>query len=79
MDFIWFLIVGAVVGWLAGIIWKGQGFGLFGNIIVGVVGAMIGGLFFRAQGLGSSILISLLGAMIFLFIVGLFTRGRGAK
>jgi len=75
MDILWFLIVGAVAGWLAGLIWKGHGFGLFGDIVVGIIGAMIGGLFFRAQGLGSAILISVVGAIIFLFVVGLIRGG----
>ena len=37
------LIVGVIVGWLAGIVIKGSGFGLIGNIVVGVIGALIGG------------------------------------
>lgn len=78
MDIIWFLIIGAVAGWLAGVIMKGSGFGLVGNIIVGIVGALVGGLFFRAQGLGSSILVSVVGAIIFLFIVGLVRRAPPA-
>ncbi len=38
-----FLIVGAIAGWLAGLIVKGFGFGLLGNIVVGIVGAIIAG------------------------------------
>lgn len=78
MDILWFLIVGAVAGWLAGLIAHGHGFGLLGNMVVGVVGALIGGLFFRSQGLGSAILISMFGAIIFLFIASLFRRGPAA-
>ena len=36
-----FLLIGAVAGWLAGVIMKGYGFGLIGNIVVGIVGAFI--------------------------------------
>jgi uncharacterized membrane protein YeaQ/YmgE (transglycosylase-associated protein family) len=43
MGFLTWLIVGAVVGWLAGILVKGRGFGLLGNIVIGVIGAIIGG------------------------------------
>lgn len=75
MDILWFLIVGAVAGWLAGQIYKGSGFGALGNIVVGIIGALIGGLFFRSQGLGSAILIATLGAVIFLFVAGLLRRG----
>ena len=39
---IW-LIVGAVAGWLAGVIVKGGGFGLLGDIVVGIIGAFVGG------------------------------------
>ena len=38
-----FLIIGAIAGWLAGLIVKGYGFGLLGNIVVGIVGAFIAG------------------------------------
>ena len=37
------LIVGAIAGWLAGLIVKGYGFGLIGNIVVGIIGAVIAG------------------------------------
>ena len=43
MSFLWFLIIGAVAGWLAGLVMKGGGFGLLINIIVGIVGGVIGG------------------------------------
>jgi len=50
MNFILFLIIGALAGWLAGQIMKGRGFGVIGNILVGVVGAFIGGILFRVLG-----------------------------
>ena len=40
MEFFYFLLIGAVIGWIAGLLWKGGGFGLIGYIIVGVVGAL---------------------------------------
>jgi uncharacterized membrane protein YeaQ/YmgE (transglycosylase-associated protein family) len=44
MNIIWFLIIGALAGWLAGRIMKGKkGYGLLGNIIVGCIGSLIGG------------------------------------
>jgi uncharacterized membrane protein YeaQ/YmgE (transglycosylase-associated protein family) len=43
MGLLTWLIVGVIVGWLAGMVIKGRGFGLIGNIIVGVIGALIGG------------------------------------
>ena len=44
MHWLWFLIIGAVAGWLAGQIARGHGFGLIGDIVVGIIGALIGGL-----------------------------------
>lgn len=43
MDFIYYIIVGGLAGWLAGLVWRGTGFGLLGNILIGIVGGMIGG------------------------------------
>ena len=48
MNIILFLLIGLVAGWLAGKIMKGKGFGLVGNLVVGVVGAFIGGFVFNA-------------------------------
>lgn len=44
MNIIWFLIIGALAGWLAGKIMKGEkGYGLLGNIVIGCIGSLIGG------------------------------------
>ncbi|TFH49879.1 MAG: GlsB/YeaQ/YmgE family stress response membrane protein, partial [Lysobacterales bacterium] len=43
MNLVAFLIVGIVAGWIAGNLMKGGGFGLVGNMIVGVIGALLGG------------------------------------
>lgn len=60
---IW-LIMGAVAGWLAGVIVKGYGFGLGGNILVGILGSVFGGWLFPRLGIsaGSGILDSIIGA-----------------
>ncbi len=70
---VWFLFIGGVVGWLAGVIVRGRGFGIIVDIVIGVVGAMLGGWMARAIGLstGSSagaFLMALVGAVI---LVGL--------
>ena len=75
MNFIWFLIIGALAGWLAGQIMKGRGFGVIGNILVGVVGAFIGGILFRvlgfaAFGLIAQLIMATIGAIILLWIAG---------
>ena len=75
-----FLIVGAIAGWLAGLIVKGFGFGLLGNIVVGIVGAFIAGWLFPALGisLGNStldaIVYAVIGAVILLLIIRLVKR-----
>ena len=78
-SFIAWLIVGAIAGWLAGLIVKGYGFGLLGNIVVGIVGAVIAGLLFGVNmnaGITiESFLYALLGAVILLAIVNLIRRG----
>jgi uncharacterized membrane protein YeaQ/YmgE (transglycosylase-associated protein family) len=74
------LIIGAVAGWLAGILFKGYGFGLLGNIIIGIVGGFIGFWLFGKLGVSlgsgtvSTILTSAAGAIVLLFIAGLFRR-----
>jgi uncharacterized membrane protein YeaQ/YmgE (transglycosylase-associated protein family) len=74
------LIVGAVAGWLAGVIMKGFGFGLIGNIIVGIVGAAIASWLFPRLGISlgggivGAIIAATIGAIILLFIIGLVRR-----
>ncbi|MCC8396551.1 GlsB/YeaQ/YmgE family stress response membrane protein [Paraburkholderia sp. MMS20-SJTR3] len=75
------LIIGAIAGWLAGVLVKGGGFGLIVDIIVGIVGAFIGGWLAGVLhiSLGSgwigSIITALIGAVILLFIIRLVRRG----
>ena len=75
------LIVGAVAGWLAGQIVRGMGFGLIGNIVVGIVGAFIAGWLLPRIGIviGGGIIASIInatiGAVVLLVIVGLIRRG----
>jgi uncharacterized membrane protein YeaQ/YmgE (transglycosylase-associated protein family) len=79
MEFVWFIIVGLVAGWLAGVIMKGGGYGVIGDIVVGVVGALIGGYLFSAMGLAAggllgAILIALIGAIILIALLRLIKR-----
>jgi uncharacterized membrane protein YeaQ/YmgE (transglycosylase-associated protein family) len=79
-SFIWFLIIGAIAGWLAGLVMKGRGFGLLGDIIVGIIGAFLGGWLFGrlgvsfGGGLAGSLIVAFLGAVILLFLVRLIKR-----
>ncbi len=61
MEFLWFVLIGLCAGWLAGQLTKGGGFGLLGNLVVGVIGAILGGFLFRLLGLAAT---SLLGSLI---------------
>ena len=87
MNFILWLVVGGIVGWLASLIMKTDAQqGTLLNIIVGIVGAFVGGwLISPLVGVGtinqnnfsiSSMMVSLVGAVILLAIVNLFRRGR---
>ncbi|MBY0364135.1 MAG: GlsB/YeaQ/YmgE family stress response membrane protein [Phreatobacter sp.] len=74
------VLIGAVAGWLAGLIVKGFGFGLVGNIVIGILGALIATWLFPRLGVSlgagiiSAIISATLGAVILLVIVGLIRR-----
>jgi uncharacterized membrane protein YeaQ/YmgE (transglycosylase-associated protein family) len=79
VNFILFLLVGALAGWLAGVISKGSGFGVAGNIIVGIVGAFLGGLCFGllgivAYGLLGRLIFAVLGALLFVWLLGFIKK-----
>ncbi len=75
MDLLWFVLIGLVAGWLAGQLVKGGGFGVAGDIAVGILGALLGGALFRwlgvliGGGLLGRIVVATIGAII--LIVGL--------
>lgn len=75
-----FFVVGVVAGWLAGQVVRGGGFGLVGDLVVGVVGALIAGWLFPRIGLSlgggiiGAIISSAIGAIILLVIVRLIKR-----
>ncbi len=77
---IW-LIVGGVAGWLAGMVVKGAGYGLIGDIIVGIVGALIAGwllpqigIVIGGGGIIAAIINAFIGAVILLIILRLIKR-----
>ncbi|MBS1915237.1 MAG: GlsB/YeaQ/YmgE family stress response membrane protein [Bacteroidetes bacterium] len=79
MHFLWFILLGAVAGWLAGQITKGGGFGLLGNIIVGILGAVVGGWLAGVIGilptnLLGELLVATGGAVVLLFVVSLIRK-----
>jgi len=80
MNVLWFLLVGVIAGWLAGVLVKGGGFGLIGDLVVGIIGALIGGQFFSGLagfaggGLLGSILVATLGAVLLLVVLRVLKR-----
>jgi uncharacterized membrane protein YeaQ/YmgE (transglycosylase-associated protein family) len=86
MNFLWIIIIGGILGWLASLVMRTEGQqGILLNIVVGVVGALIAGVFITPM-IGSqpiisgdfdlsSLLVSFVGALILLAIINLFRRG----
>ncbi|MGD9950888.1 MAG: GlsB/YeaQ/YmgE family stress response membrane protein [Desulfobulbus sp.] len=75
--------IGAIAGWLVGIIKKDWGVGLLGNVVVGVVGGVVGGFLFKLMaiatgGLIGSIVTATVGAVVLLFLVKFFQNKKPA-
>jgi uncharacterized membrane protein YeaQ/YmgE (transglycosylase-associated protein family) len=74
------LLIGGIAGWLAGLIVKGYGFGLLGNIVIGIIGAFVGSWLLAKLGISlsagmvGSILNAMIGAIVILVLIGLFRR-----
>jgi len=72
-----FLLIGGVAGWLAGLIMKGGGFSILGNVVIGLIGAFLGGWIFRLLDISiggtwvGPIVTATAGAVILLFVIGL--------
>jgi uncharacterized membrane protein YeaQ/YmgE (transglycosylase-associated protein family) len=75
-----FLAIGAVAGWLAGLVTKGAGFGLLVDIVIGIIGAAIGGWLFGVLGVSVGggllgvILMATAGAVVLLVVLGLIRK-----
>ncbi len=80
MELLWFLVVGLIAGWLAGMLVKGGGFGLVGDLAMGVLGAFLGGFLFRSLGIGAgggllgSIIVATIGAVVLILLLRLVKR-----
>jgi uncharacterized membrane protein YeaQ/YmgE (transglycosylase-associated protein family) len=80
MVFIWFILIGLVAGWLAGLVVKGGGFGVIGDIVVGVLGALLGGFLFRSLGMSAgggllgAIIVATIGAIVLILLLRLVKR-----
>ncbi len=81
MELVYSLLIGMAAGWIAGQLTKGRGFGWLGNLIIGVLGAILGGLVFRLVGLAptsllGSLISATVGAVLLLFLLSIATRKR---
>lgn len=84
MNFLAWIILGALAGWIASIIMgKNKKMGAIANIVVGIIGAFIGGFIMNLFGVDvamefslSSLLVAILGAVVLLYVVGMFSRKR---
>lgn len=80
MDLLYSLLIGAIAGWLAGKLMKGGGFGLLLNIVIGIIGGIVGNWLFGALGISfmdgvtGDILTGAIGASVILFVAGLFKK-----
>ncbi len=79
MDLVYFLLIGLAAGWLAGQIMRRRSFGLVGNLVVGVLGAFLGGFLFRllgfaAVGLLGSLIAATVGAILLVFLLDKIRR-----
>ena len=82
MHLLWWIIVGVIAGWATGKIMKGGGYGFWLDLILGVIGAVVGGFIARHLGLAESggmidtMLVAIFGAIVVVFLCSLITRSR---
>lgn len=83
MSILLWIVVGAVSGWIAGLIMKGSGSGFLMNIVIGVAGAFVGGLLMSLIGQSGvsgfniwSFIVSIIGAIVLLAVVNLFRKKK---
>ncbi len=79
IGWLWFIIIGILAGFVAGRLMRGGGFGILVNLVVGIIGAVIGGWVFgllniAAGGIIGSLVTATVGAIILLWIISLFQR-----
>jgi uncharacterized membrane protein YeaQ/YmgE (transglycosylase-associated protein family) len=79
MEFLWFILIGIAAGWLAGQIMKGGGYGLVGDLVVGVIGALLGGWLFGLAGIGAAgllgqLIVATIGAIVLLLLLRLIKK-----
>src|SRR5258708_32814298 len=81
---IWWLVIGLIAGFLASLVMRGGGYGIVGDIIVGIIGAFIGGWLFSLIGIGAggligSIIVAFVGAWILIALLRLISGSYGGR
>ncbi len=83
MEWVWFIAIGAAAGWLAGKVLRGMSYGLIGNTVIGVIGAIVGQWGFRKSGIHigldyrvDSLIMAFVGAVALLLVLGLIKRSQ---
>lgn len=82
MGIVWVILIGIAAGFLAGVIMKGGGFGWVINLLLGLVGALIGGWLLGVlgvdlgDGIVGSLIAAVIGAVLLIFVVGLFKKKK---
>jgi uncharacterized membrane protein YeaQ/YmgE (transglycosylase-associated protein family) len=81
MDWLYIIFVGAIAGWLGSFLFKGSGSGLIWNILLGIMGALVGGWIFekldiQTSGFSGTILTAAIGAFVVLWLYRLIGGGR---
>ena len=80
MEFVYFILVGLIAGWLVGVLVKGGGSGIVVDIIVGIIGALLGGWVFGLLGISAgggligAIVTATVGAILFILILRAIKR-----
>lgn len=83
MYWLWYILIGLAAGYVASLIVKGSGSGILLNLVIGMIGGVLGGWLFSLMGIAStnmlgSLLTSVFGAIVLLLIVGLLSRKKNS-
>lgn len=84
MNFLWFILIGILAGFIAGKLMRGDGFGLLLNFVIGIIGSVLGGWIFgllgiAAAGIIGNLICAVIGAVVLLWIISLFRRTTAVR
>lgn len=80
MEFVWFLIIGGIAGYIGSLLFKGSGSGIIKNVILGVIGAIVGGWVFGVLGISvgngliGSLITAAVGAFLLMWVASLISK-----